>query len=180
MTKTKEPVLANRYIKVSRSTKDDEGKTTLETVDLVPGQEVPDWAVDQIKPEHLGDPRDPLEEEADQFLVALRETATREGINWTPEWRKEHLSQAITGVRQAANSGKPIDMRQFGPIGSVEPAEQAENTPEGAPGDKLKSLDDMSRDELNAEYEKRFDEKPHHALADSTLRSRLADARDRG
>lgn len=159
--------VVNRYINVGRMV---DGKQ--ETVDLVPGQEAPDWAVKLIKPEMLGDPRDPFEEQ-DQFLTALRETATREGIEWTPEWRKEHLTQAITAKRQAASGGVSLDMSQFGPPGAQAPVQTDS-------GDQLKALDSMSRDELEAEYVERYHEKPHHALSDNNLRARVGEARDKG
>lgn len=163
-------VVVNRYINIGREV---DGKQ--ETIDLVPGEEAPAWAAKLIKPEHLGDPRDPLEEQ-DQFLTALRETATREGIEWTPEWRKEDLTQAITAVRQAASTGVVLDRSQFGPPGVQVPTQ----TDESGSGEQLKALDKMSRDELEAEYVDRFKEKPHHALADKGLRERLQEARDKG
>lgn len=173
--KTKAPVLANRYITVSRQVEGEGGKKETETANIVPGQEVPDWAVEYIKPEHLGDPRDLLVE-ADQFLDALRETARREGIQFTEEWTKEHLSQAITAVRQAALTHTPLDMSQFGPMGAAAPAEPAQESDSGA----LKPLDQMSRDELDAEHVQRFGKKPHHALTDGNLRNQLAEAREGG
>lgn len=162
--------VVNRYVEVGRMV---DGKQ--ETLNLVPGQEAPDWAVKLIKREHLGDPRDPLEEQ-DQFLTALRETATREGIEWDESWRKEHLTQAITAVRQAAQAGVTLDMAQFGP--SV-PAENAQASETGE-GTQLKALEAMSRDELEAEHQERFNDKPHHALSDNNLRARLQEARDKG
>lgn len=185
MTDKKSPVLANRYIKVSRKTGTDEkGAVQTEEVSIVPGQEVPDWAVELIDPTHLGDPRDPLEEQ-DQFLQALRETATREGIKWDETWRKEHLSQAITAVRQAATAGVTLDTNQFGPVGATSPA-QTTSVPldtseaQSGSGTEAKPLDKMSRDELNAEHQQRFNETPHHALSDDNLRKRLQEARDKG
>jgi hypothetical protein len=180
VTKTnKAPVLANRHIKVSREVPDGDGKKINETAEIVPGQEVPAWAVELIKPEHLGDPRDPLEEE-DQFLTALRETATREGIPWEDDWRKEHLSQAITAVRQAASAGRSIDMGQFGPAREAVVTEGVSPSGDAAGSEQLKPLDQMSRTELEDEYKERFGDKPHHALIDSNLRARLQEARDKG
>lgn len=177
MTKTDEKVLANRYIKVSRLVPGDDGKQKLEEAEIVPGQEVPAWAVEHIKAEHLGAPRDPLEEQ-DQFLAALRDTATREGIKWNEQWTKEHLSQAITATRQAAAGGHSIDTSQFGPAGAPA-APKADSEPQGGSGDELKSLDHMSRDELDAEHVRLYNEKPHHALSDANLRTRLQEARDK-
>lgn len=164
--------VVNRYIEVGRMV---DGKQ--ETLNLVPGEEAPDWAVKLIKKEHLGDPRDPLEEQ-DQFLTALRETATREGIEWDETWRKEHLTQAITAVRQAASGGHKLDMSQFGPPNYQAPAQPTESSDSGS-GAELKPLDGMSREELEAEYEKWYDEKPHHALGDTNLRTRVQEARDK-
>jgi hypothetical protein len=176
MAKTDKTV-CNRYIKVSRLTGDGD-KKQLEEVSLVPGQEVPDWAVELLDPQHLGSPRDPLEEQ-DQFLVALRETATREGIKWNDRWEKEHLSQAITAVRQAAAGGHSIDTTQFGPA-AAPTASEADSESQSGSGEQLKPLDQMSRDELDAEHQRVFNEKPHHALSDSNLRTRLQEARDKG
>lgn len=164
--------VCNRYIKVSRL----KGDGKLEELLLVPGQEVPDWAVKEIDPAHLGDPRDPLEEQ-DQFLQSLRDTATREGIEFDETWKKEHLSAAITAVRQAAAGGHRIDASQFGPA-STSASSEGDSGAQSGSGDELKSLDRMSRDELNEEHKQRFNELPHHALSDDNLRKRLSEARE--
>jgi hypothetical protein len=172
--------VVNRYITVSREVDGDDGKKKSETLELAPGQDAPDWAVELIKREHLGDPRDPLEE-TDQFLISLRQTATNEGIPWTEEWNKGHLTQAITAVRQAKAGGRTLDLTQFGPPGAA-PARQSQQEP---PGDDSgnhtpKQVSEMSTDELKAEYERLYDEKPHHALSEINLRTRVQEARDKG
>jgi hypothetical protein len=172
--------VVNRYITVSREVDGDDGKKKSESLDLVPGQDAPDWAVELIKREHLGDPRDPLEEETDQFLISLRQTATSEGIPWTEEWNKGHLTQAITAVRQAKAGGRTLDLTQFGPPGDAPARQSQQETPDGGSGEpQLKSVDDMSADELKAEYEQHYSEKPHHALSETNLRSRVQEARDK-
>lgn len=172
--------VVNRYITVSRQVDGDDGKKTSETLELAPGQDAPDWAVELIKQEHLGDPRDPLEE-TDQFLISLRETATNEGIPWTEEWDKGHLTQAITAVRQAKAAGRTLDLSQFGPPGAAPARQSQQEDPEGSTGEpQLKSVDAMSNEELKAEYEQRYEEKPHHALSETNLRTRVQEARDKG
>lgn len=168
--------VVNRYITVSREVDGDDGKKTSETLELAPGQDAPDWAVELIKREHLGDPRDPLEE-TDQFLLSLRETATNEGISWTEEWDKGHLTQAITAVRQAKAAGRTLDLSQFGPPGAAQSQQEPAQPDSG--NHTPKQVSEMSVDELRAEYERLTNEKPHHAFSENTLRSRVQEARDK-
>jgi hypothetical protein len=111
-----------RHVTVGRDTgeKDVLGAPVVERVELRPGEDVPDWAKEQLDESYFGDPADgtPVE---DGVLREFRRQASNEGVPWDETWSKEQVAAGIRANREAALNTRQVNWDEF--VQSFENAE---------------------------------------------------------
>lgn len=103
-----------RHVTASRDTgeKDALGGAVVETLHLVPGDDVPDWARKEMDDSFFGDPEEGLPVDNSVRDAAFRQ-AENEGVPVDEAWTTDQVAQAVRVNREAALTGRKVDWDEF-------------------------------------------------------------------
>lgn len=144
------------------------GVQPVESVTLKPGDEVPEWAADQV-PEELTREEQP-EVAPDQVYDELLKEAVSNRLPVQDDWTRDQLAAAIRYHRELAARGESPDWETFS--ATFETTNEAGNV--NSPGSGQPSGADRS--ELRERYKDLYGKNAPGAMSDETLAARVAEA----